>query len=65
MELDHEPGAGCLGPSARRLRGRSESSAWVTVFTTEDERASASSLLAGFMSDMLDSIDSALRIGST
>jgi EpsI family protein len=44
-----------------RLRGRSEMSAWVTVFTAEGEgTTSAPLLLEAFLSDMLDSIDQAI-----
>jgi len=43
------------------LRGRSETSAWVTAFTVEGEStSSAPSLLDDFVSGMLDSIDNAL-----
>jgi exosortase A len=45
-----------------RLTGRSETSAWVTIYTTQKEySASTPLLLEAFLSDMLDSIDQALR----
>ena len=48
-----------------RLRGRSQMSAWVTAYTVEgDDPASAPPVLDAFMSDMLDSIDNALRAGN-
>jgi EpsI family protein len=47
-----------------RIGGRSETCAWVTVFTTEGESStSAPPLLETFLSDMLSSIDGALRGG--
>lgn len=45
-----------------RLRGRSETSTWIVVYTTElNNMTSAAPVLETFLSDMLNSIDQALR----
>jgi exosortase A len=48
---------------AARIRGRSQMSAWVTVYTTENaEAASAPRVLEAFLFDMLDAINERLRM---
>ena len=59
--LTTSPTRAALAQMLARLRGHSERSAWVAVYTTEGEdMASAPLVLEVFLSDMLDSIDQAL-----
>jgi len=64
--LTTSPARAALVQVLARLRGRSETSVWLTAFTTEGEvTSSAPSPLEDFVSDMLDSIESALRLTAT
>ena len=64
--LTTSPARAALAQVLARLRGRSEMSAWVTAYTVEgDDPASGPPVLDAFMSDMLDSIDSALQAGNS
>jgi exosortase A len=60
--LTASPIRAALAQVLARIRGRSETSAWVTVYSTEGERIGSESLgLGAFVTDMIDSIDHALR----
>ena len=47
-----------------RIRGRSQMSAWITVYTAENVEATASAprVLEAFLFDMLDAINERLRM---
>ena len=49
-----------------RIRHRSETSGWVTVYTAEGQQlGSTPPVLEAFLADMIDSIDQALQEAST
>jgi exosortase A len=58
------PSRAALLQVAARIRGRSQMSAWVTVYTAEDVEAAppAAPVLDGFVSDMLNAIDDRLQM---
>jgi EpsI family protein len=63
--LTTSPARAALAQVLARVRGQSEMSAWVTAYTVEgDGPASGPAVLDAFLSDMLDSIDKALRAGN-
>ena len=64
--LTTSPVRAALAQVLARLRGRSEMSAWVTAYTSGgDDMASGPQVLDAFLSDMLDSIDNALRVAAS
>ncbi|MEO8523915.1 MAG: exosortase A [Caldimonas sp.] len=60
------PARAALAQVIARLRGRSEMSAWVTVYTAEgDDPTSGPRVLDAFVSEMLGSIEGALQAGNS